>query len=368
MPTPLPSDRRAAFAPPRSGRAASVVVLVLRLRGGLAGGCVEQPGHFPSLCRIEATLEQRAEDHRFDARPVQPGRLGQCLHLGEEQLQHVVIVEQAAVEPGDGDCAEPALSRSHLVEQLGQHLGEAGFVPRRLLENGAEDVARQKPGILREQAEDDLVQEMRDPPRIVNLTDAILPLAQILGQRRKFSGSLLGDSLRRDVRPQCGSIDEASPQKQTLPGIVEIAKANRMRDRDTAREQSPDLDLVDITGDRERRIVELGGVLAGLRNGRRQSRVLALALVLPDETASAPDIGEARSAAFPASRHRLFEGEALTRGIVVRRLLDFEQLAQLVEMILGCRPLRKLDTPPFGDEGFRSLSGHRKACPKIRLV
>ena len=55
-----------------------------------------------ALGRVQAALEQRAQDRRVDLAPIEGGGLQRRLDLFPRQRQGVIAVEEAAVEPGDG--------------------------------------------------------------------------------------------------------------------------------------------------------------------------------------------------------------------------------------------------------------------------
>jgi hypothetical protein len=109
-----------------------------------------------------------------------------------------------------------------------------------------------------------------------------------------------------------------------------------MCNRDAASEQRADLDLVDVAGDDQRRIVEQGGIVARLGDRSSQRVIGVLALVLPDEAVLTPDVGVPSAAGLAALRHGLLEGEPFAFGVFVDRLANIEQFAKVVEMRLRC--------------------------------
>ena len=50
------------------------------------------------LARVQSALEEGAKDRRFDRAPIQPVNCADDVHRVTVQLQHVVIVEESAVE------------------------------------------------------------------------------------------------------------------------------------------------------------------------------------------------------------------------------------------------------------------------------
>lgn len=83
----------------------------------------------PSFLVVEPALEQRPDDRRIDRAPIEPRRADEIADFERADRQHVVAVEQSAVEPRDGDRAEPAVSLGHGAKQLGQHRWEGVGVP-----------------------------------------------------------------------------------------------------------------------------------------------------------------------------------------------------------------------------------------------
>ena len=107
-----------------------------------------------------------------------------------------------------------------------------------------------------------------------------------------------------------------------------------------------DLDPLEIGHDQERWVLE--GVLVVDQLAVGGPQVLALALVLPGEVATHPDIGEAVMAIELLGA--LLEGVpgAGRVGVGGRRLA--EHPAQVAEVGLGRRPLAGRDAAPFGGE------------------
>lgn len=120
-----------------------------------------RPDDLHDRVRIQATLEQRAEDAGLDGAPVQFARAVQQLELVLGERQDVVVVEQPAVEPGDvleGNVA----ANAHGREQVAAPSFEGLRPTQRRLHQLGENVVRQDLDVLGEHAEQQPIEEMRD--------------------------------------------------------------------------------------------------------------------------------------------------------------------------------------------------------------
>jgi hypothetical protein len=277
------------------------------------------------------------QNRRVDRLPIEPRGGCQLGERDEVQRQHVVIVEQPAVEPRDRLWAEGSVPICHGAEQLAQH----GFAQIRLLCRLVEQVGEKPVGqevdVLGEQAEHQLVDEMRDPPLV------ILP-AQQQSDPREAGGGLRRYALAGRVRPQPLGMQKAVAQQPPLWRVTEIAELNNVLLGDRVGEIPVDTNFLHVRHDQERRIAERIGVLLQLRVGLDE--VLCVALVFPNEAAVPPDIGIARLVADLA-------GVLLEIVTAPPRLFDAKQIAQIEEMLLGRRAFRAGIAAPFGVEFFR---------------
>jgi len=85
---------------------------VFRLRG------VEKARYLGALLVVEAAFEQRPENRRVDRLPVEPRRRHQIGDSNYAERQNVIVVEQAAVKPGDRCLAEAAIWIRHGAKQI----------------------------------------------------------------------------------------------------------------------------------------------------------------------------------------------------------------------------------------------------------
>ena len=117
-----------------------------------------------------------AADGERDIRNAVEWARGRGLDVGPLQRQGRVVVEQPAVEPVDGlDTDQTALG--HPPEQRGGQVGEAVRGTPRLLQHPGEHVAGQQAHVVGEHAEDEPVDEVRHPVRVV------AAVTQRLGER-----------------------------------------------------------------------------------------------------------------------------------------------------------------------------------------
>jgi len=113
------------------------------------------------LVRVEEALEQCAEDGRIDLIPFHRSQRHQKIDLTMLEFEGPASVEQAAIETRDVlDAVEAA--RLHGREELVEHLLGPVRPPRRRPQEFCEIVLGQQLHVLGEEAEDKLIDEMRD--------------------------------------------------------------------------------------------------------------------------------------------------------------------------------------------------------------
>ena len=116
-----------------------------------------------AFVRVEAALEEGAQDRGVDLRPVERRRLERRLDLRLIQVQGSIVVEQPTVEPLHR--LEPdATSGGHRPEQVPGHIGEFLRLLPRLSQHPGEHVTRQQAHVFGEHAEDQTVDENAPPP------------------------------------------------------------------------------------------------------------------------------------------------------------------------------------------------------------
>ena len=297
------------------------------------------------LVRVQAPLEQRAENRRLNRRPVQRRCRMQRVQIGRFQRQTILVIEQPAVEPGNPFKPEsPTLA--HRSKQIAGQTWKVRRRPSRFLHQRAEQPIRQQPDVLGEQAEQQPGHEMRD--RLRRMTALAQALRQTAQQRR---GGL------RHCLPRPGRLQplrfQKRPAQEIQPGgIGQIVQRQPMGGVDRVREIGVNLNRLHVRDDQQHRVFQRQGVLLQLPKRRRQ--ILVFALVLPGETMPAPDIGPPLAAA--GLLRPLLEGEPLPARVFLQRGLEAQQATQGDEMTLGAAALGERTLAANPDE-FSDFSG-----------
>jgi len=186
-----------------------------------------------------------------------------------------------------------------------------------LVEYVGEDPLGQKVDVLDEEAEHQLVEEMRDALRIVVL------VAQAHRNVRESGRRLGGDALPGLDRPQPLGREKAGAQNVPRLRRDEIEQAKHVLLGDGVGEVRVDADFPHVRHDQQWRVVERVGVALELRVGLDE--VLLRSLVFPGEAALFPHIGVATRAA--ELQGRLLEGVFGPVRVGLGGLLDVQQLA-----------------------------------------
>ena len=275
------------------------------------------------------------------------------------ERQDVAGLEQAAVEPVDLLGAEEAAVPRHLREQLAEGGREDARPAVGGLRQPLEDALRQQAGVLGEQAEQDPVQEVGHPLRVVAAR------AEALGDLGEVARRLLGDLGRRDVRAEAlGGREDVAEGLEGVGRVVggQVVEGDDLHDRAQAGEVGVDLDPLEVADHQERRVAEVVLVAHQLDVGGPQ--VLVLALVLPGEEVALPGVGEAVAAGGLADP--LLEGVlgAGRIGLVGGRLA--EHPAEVDEVLLRGGLLRGRHAAPLRRERARRqgrLGRHASRSP-----
>ena len=127
----------------------------------LAAGVVR--AELRALGRVQAALEQRAEDGRLDAGPVQRGRPAPgCPGRRCPASSTVVVVEQAAVEVRDRARRRTSRPSAIAAKSWPQLRGEGGGLRAPCCDQPGEEALGQQADVLGEQAEQQPDQEVGD--------------------------------------------------------------------------------------------------------------------------------------------------------------------------------------------------------------
>ena len=152
-----------------------------------------------------------------------------------------------------------------------------------------------------EEAEDELVDEMRD-----RLAVGIAVL-QAVGNRLELVGGFLGQLGPRAPRAQFVRIVEDGAEAGEVDRLGEVLELELVDRRDFVGPARLDAKDVRVAGDMQRRILERRGVAGQLFE--RLAEIALLLLVLPGEKALLPDVGPSFAAA--GFRRALFEREMI---------------------------------------------------------
>ena len=201
----------------------------------------------------------------------------------------------------------------------------------------------QQPDVLREHAEHQLVDEMRDAVGFV------APFAQPLRQTREFGGGFLGQLLPGLFRLELFRIEEGLLEPVALRAVEQVVEREVVHFLHGVGPVGVDPDQAHVGRDQKRRVFERDRILLELGEGLLQVGVAAL--VFPREAALAPDVGPSFAAARLA--RALLEREPVALGIGGDGIEDSEEGAEVIEMTLGCRALLKLDAAPLRHELMR---------------
>ena len=227
-----------------------------------------------------------------------------------------------------------------LLDAAGSLVGVAAGVPEQV----GEDAGWQQLLVFGEHAEQALDEEVGD-----FLVIFATP-AHGGGELGELAGGLGGDCGGGFLGTELFGIGE-HPFEQ-LPGfrLGQLLDADFARFVRVAGEGGVDDDAFAVADDKQRRVVELQGVVGELLEGGAE--VAAWLLVFPAEVLALPDVG-------PAIAAGRFSGAALETVIFrVARLGDGKQVAEVVEMGLRAGALGERVVLPQGDKLFR---GHGAA-------
>ena len=249
-----------------------------------------------ALARVEAALEERAEDGGLDLRPVEAGDRSTSAISSRVSGSTSPLSKRPPLNHSMRSAPNSPPCSDILREQLAEPVGEDGRVVACRRGQATQQAGGQQAGILGEHAEEELVEEVGDVVRLVAAA------AQALGERGEVLRCLGGQLVSCLAGPQLLGMLHDGPQQPQRLGRVgeEIVEVERVDDRGRVREVGVDLEAVEVADDEQRRVLEGLPVLQELVVGGLQ--VLALALVLPGEVAALPDVGEAVAAARSSRR------------------------------------------------------------------
>lgn len=218
-----------------------------------------------------------------------------------------------------------------------------------------EDALWQQVDVLDEEAEDQLVEEMRDALRVVVL---VAQAHRDAGEPRRGLG---GDALARLGRAEPLRRDKAGAQRVARLRRDDVGQPEDVLLGDRVGEVRVDADLPHVRHDQQRRVVERVGIALELRIGLDE--VLLRPLVFPGEAALLPDIGIAAGAA--ELQRRFLEGVFGSVRVDLRRFLHVEQFAQIEKMLLRRGFLRSRRASSFVAKLLGRHRGHSRSRRRL---
>ena len=172
-----------------------------------------------ALGRVEAALEEGAEDGRLDRFPVELRRCRQGVNGFQRQVLNRNHIEERAIEVFDV-FAEELAAAVHFVEEIMQMPLEDFRFAARLLDDIGEDAggriadSGQQADIFGEEAEDQLSQEEGDARGVG------IPVAHIVGDDFKGCGRFFGDLLAVAAGVQALRIVKHGRSKASVSGLA----------------------------------------------------------------------------------------------------------------------------------------------------
>ncbi len=300
--------------------------------------------------RVQPALEQGAEDGGLHGVPVHAGGLQQGHHVGGFQGGDGDVLEQAAVEPGDGLQGEVA-ALLHGPEQVGE--AGAGFRSIRigLVQHRLEQLFRQQAGVLGEHAEHALDQE------VGHGLGRFAPLGEARGYFAHAGGGFLGDGVGGFGGAELLRVGEQPAEFLQVFRLADVRHQDGVGFGRGAGEVGVDVDDFPVGHHQQGWIVQGQGIGHELLEGGGQ--VPPRRFVFPGEAAPLPHVRPAVTCAGA--------GGATLEAVVVRvgGLLHLKQFAQVEEVGLGARPLGEDVAAPLGDEFG---GGHGQGCFLVSML
>jgi hypothetical protein len=232
---------------------------------------------------------------------------------------------------------------AHRCEEGGEGGGQLVRVVTPEADDPAERVARQQADIFREEAEEELRQEVGGAVRLGPAR------AEAIGQRGEAAGGILRDLLDGRARSQQVRAREEGAQEAQRLRFDDLLVGETMDLLGRAGEVGVDLEPFDVADDQQRRVLQRLAVEEELVIGGGE--VFVLPFVLPGEVAAHPDIGEAFAAA--GFGDPLLEGIPRAGRVGGGGRLLTEEGAEIEEVLLHDGALVLLHAAPFGRELLR---------------
>ena len=236
----------------------------------LASG--EMRAELRTLGRVEAALEEGAEDGGIDGAPVERRDGGKPFDVVGGEAGDGVVVEEAAVEVADGLETEIAAG-GHRLEERGQASAEPRGVCAGLLQHPGKDHVGQECRVFGEEAKNDAVQEVGDGAGVE------AAFAHGGGNLADSGGGFLGDGDAGAAGDESLGIVKDGPHDFDVAGLGEGFERDFVDVGYGAGEVGAHHDAIQIAQDEQGRILQRIAVAQELVKGGVE--ILVLALVFP---------------------------------------------------------------------------------------
>ena len=294
-----------------------------------------------ALGRVEAALEQRAKNRRLDRRPILVRGIAKELQFIGVERQHVIAIEQPAVEARDAAIAK-IRAFAHGPKQRPRPFRKLAGVADGMLEAIAHQFGGQQLDVFGKQCKQHLHEKRCD------LGGRKATLFEELRDLGKAPCDLLGDRRRALGWPQLLGVGEHQAQQFARADIGQIRIGEALDARAIASEGDMHLVVGDVAGNQDGRIIEVFFIQQELLVGGAQIGVFILGLVFPGEVVAHPNIGKASTPAGLGQRLL----EAIERPAIVGLVWRWyaEQAAQINKMLLNRRAFVECGFFLFGNE------------------
>src|SRR5665213_1713975 len=297
----------------------------------VVGGGVVGADH-GALGGVQRALKEGAEDGGLDVGPVMLSGGVEDAEVGVVERDGGVVRKEAAVEVRDVLHAEVAVIEAHSGEEIGQLAIEGDRRMTVSLDEAAEGVIGEEADGVREEAEDEAHQEMRDLFARGLRGDGLLQL-DALGEAKEVGGGGLRNTGCGEFGPELVVVAEDVAEDfqrrerggSGVAGIKEIVQREGVDTAGRVLKLGVDLEANEVADDEERGIFQSFVVLVQLAISLGQ--VTTLGFVFPGEPAALPDVSDAFLGAADLA-DSLLKGVTGTDLVDLGRMRDAEGLAQ----------------------------------------
>ena len=221
-----------------------------------------------ALAIVQDALEERAEDSRLDAAPIELGRLAENRQILRFEVKDRVIGEEPAIEMPDAERPIVVAGLRHGLEEIGQLACE--LARRALLAIGLDhlpkEVVREQRNAIGEQAEENPHEEAG------NLLGVSAAGGKVVLQIDEFPGRILGNTnlegagleLVRFGKDRAENIERGEVRAGNGPPLHQVIERESVDQRAGIREVRVNLEAEKVADHQQGRIVEILAVLEQL--------------------------------------------------------------------------------------------------------